>query len=370
MITLITGVPGSGKTAFALNQMLEITKTANRPIFVHGIPGLKLPHETVRCDSTNCDVCHQLPDTLLKANEWQQWAPEGAILFYDETQNIFRPRASAAQVPEHVATLEVHRHRGLDFILITQHPNLIDANVRRLVSRHVHLAGTWARRVSYEWGEAAANVTSTGSAVKGTYIIPKHVFPLYQSATLHTKLNRQRPFLLYLFPIFIFLAVFLGYRIYASRIAPKTQETPNPTEQTGTGTGLQSTTVPTEDPVKKFDFVPIIPNRPESAPAYQHLVKATAFPQLKGCIKSKDRCTCYTQQATEYLVSKFECEDIVKSARFNPYIQNQTTELTHITSGTKRQTTNQQPKQDISMDMINNQPPIQNMTSVEPTEEY
>ncbi|MDO9104756.1 MAG: zonular occludens toxin domain-containing protein [Methylovulum sp.] len=311
MITLITGVPGSGKTAYALNAMLQHAQENNRPIFVHGIPGLKIAHEPVKCSSQHCDACHTLSDELLKADDWHTWAPDGAILFYDETQNVFRPRSSSSKVPDYVAALEVHRHRGLDFYLITQHPNLIDANVRRLVSKHIHLAGTWLRRISYEWGETASNVQSTTTAVKTTYKIPKKVFPLYQSASLHTKLNRKIPPLLYIMAALLVIFSLGAYRLYHSRIAK-----PEPTATT-----LDNGPANLEDPAQKFDFVPTVFNRPESAPAYRQIVKVTDFPKLAGCLYSASRkkCTCYTQQATEYLVTKDECMDVVQHTRFNPY---------------------------------------------------
>lgn len=309
MITLITGVPGSGKTAFALNAMLDHAKQNNRPIFVHGIPGLKITHEPVKCSSQHCDVCHKLPEHTLKADDWHVWAPDGAILFYDETQNVFRPRSSASKVPDYVAALEVHRHRGLDFYLITQHPNLIDTNVRRLVSRHVHLTGNWLRRLSYEWGETASNVQSTSTAVKSTYKIPKKVFPLYQSASLHTKLSLKKPLLFYGLLALLFVFVFVSYRFYQSHAKKDTPVISSVADK-----------VNINDP-QKFDFVPTVFNRPESAPAYRQIVKVTDFPKLAACLYSeaKNKCTCYTQQATEYLVTKDECMDFVRHSRFNPY---------------------------------------------------
>ena len=42
MITLITGTPGTGKTAYAVS---ELEKISGKNIFVDGIPELQLPHE-------------------------------------------------------------------------------------------------------------------------------------------------------------------------------------------------------------------------------------------------------------------------------------------------------------------------------------
>ena len=85
MITLITGTPGSGKTAYALDMMIRLQKLDNsRPLFVHGIPDLKLPHQIVVCESSTCDYCTTLinRDDYPHALHWHEWAPQGAIFFF------------------------------------------------------------------------------------------------------------------------------------------------------------------------------------------------------------------------------------------------------------------------------------------------
>lgn len=221
MITLITGTPGSGKTAYALDMMIRLQKLDNaRPLFVHGIPDLKLPHQIVVCESSTCDYCTTLlnRDDYPHATYWHEWAPQGAIFFFDEVQNIHRPRHSSAAVPPCVATYEVHRHRGLDFFMITQNPMLIDSNVRALVSRHIHLTSTWARRVQHEWAQCKTDVSSTtDESIKSNYVLPKDVFKLYKSASLHTKVERKKPWVLYAIPV-ILVFIFIGFSALANRV--------------------------------------------------------------------------------------------------------------------------------------------------------
>ncbi len=154
MINLITGTPGSGKTSYALKFLLDQIKGSKRKIYVHGIPNLKIPHEQVYCRSKTCDHCslldiENMPESLM-ADQWHKYAPDGSVYFFDEAQNIYRPRSSASKVPDSVAAFEVHRHKGLDFFFITQNPRLIDSNIRALISRHIHLKPTWAGSVSAE----------------------------------------------------------------------------------------------------------------------------------------------------------------------------------------------------------------------------
>lgn len=246
MITLITGTPGSGKTAFALDMMVRQTRLDNaRKLYVHGIPELKLAHEIVVCDSPSCDYCgtlpiRRLPDDVentdcfspsgyLRADMWHEYAEKGAILFFDEVQNIHRPRNGAGVVPPAVAAYEVHRHRGLDFFIITQNPSLIDGNVRALVSRHIHLSSTWARRLQFEFSQCKTDLAvTTGEGVKSNYTLPKDVFKLYKSASLHTKLDRKTPFALYgigIVLVLVVVLVFYEYNTFKKKMTPATPVT-------------------------------------------------------------------------------------------------------------------------------------------------
>lgn len=229
MITLITGTPGSGKTAYALDMMLRLQKLDNsRKLFVHGIPELKVAHEIVVCDSKTCDYCTTLVerDSHLQAKDWHKWAEQGSIFFFDEVQNIHRPRHGSAPVPDCVATYEVHRHRGLDFFMITQNSMLIDGNIRALVSRHIHLTATWARRVQHEWAQCKTDLSSTlDESIKSNYVLPKDVFKLYKSASLHTSVSRKKPWVLYALPVLILVIFGLIYS-FQSRV--KNAAKPNP----------------------------------------------------------------------------------------------------------------------------------------------
>ena len=121
MITLITGLPGAGKTLYALNYVKNLSEKDNRQVYFSGINDIKLPW--IELD---------------KGEEWHQ-APTGSIVLIDECQRVFRPRGNGSAVPLHVSKLETHRHDGVDLVVITQHPMLADSNLRRLVGQHFHV---------------------------------------------------------------------------------------------------------------------------------------------------------------------------------------------------------------------------------------
>lgn len=268
MITLITGVPGTGKTAYLVAELENVAATG-RKIFVDNIPGLTLEHYRAgkvtewqkgtwlhidQYKRSSPSVAMELDSEDSDGNE--NWIPnpevvkdkegnlhrlafddhgqvvgsvpyeshKGALLVIDEAQRHFRPRASGSTVPDHVAALEVHRHQGLDIWLVTQRPGLIDSNVRALVGRHIALRATSLGRWKYEWPEVGdiESKSSRDTAARSRYKLPRHVFQLYKSAEVHTMQKHTLPFTA---KLLILLVPLLGFLLYTSykAIAAKQQ---------------------------------------------------------------------------------------------------------------------------------------------------
>lgn len=198
MITLLTGAPGSGKTAALVDLLRQVGK--DRPLYVYGLNGYKPAH---------------IP--LEDPTKWMETVPDGAAVVIDEVQQIWRPRGPGVKVPDHVAALETHRHRGLDFFLTTQGPNLLDANVRALVGRHIHLRELGVLgRMWYEWPETADNCRTgfRGAPIKKRYRLPKHVFEDYKSASMHIKPIRSFPMALVVAIVAIAIAAYMAFGFY------------------------------------------------------------------------------------------------------------------------------------------------------------
>jgi zona occludens toxin len=79
MITLITGSPGTGKTAWLISELLELRKNEpNRELYIHGIRNLRgIPHETIYCESQLCDICRgaDIPANAKFVENWMDWKP-------------------------------------------------------------------------------------------------------------------------------------------------------------------------------------------------------------------------------------------------------------------------------------------------------
>jgi zona occludens toxin len=341
MLTLITGTPGAGKTAWTVQELTRLP--SQRKIYVHGIPELKIAHESIYCVSDLCEHCRSL--TVLSDDQtafelrsapgipvplvetWPEWVTEGSLIVVDEVQRVWRP--SGSKVPDEIAALETHRHKGYDFWLISQGPHLFHSNIRLLIARHIHLVSTWRGRNEYEFSECRQNVTSRSDAVVRPYTLPKKVFGLYKSASLHTKVNHRKPLSFYFLLATLFIIAILGYTAYQrydARVNPK----PEQASEAAGGAGAQAVATPAASkPVNENkessgfpDFKPVIEGVPESAPAYSHLIKVTAAPVLAGCLRSeKAGCKCFTNQATPYHTTDLYCNEVVDGHRFNPYVQ-------------------------------------------------
>jgi len=262
MITLITGVPGGGKTAMCVEMILEELKK-ERKIYVVGIPQLlalhTVPDET-QPDGFRYFACENggNPCTWQKGtwlgidtynpveltddefadeesdNACSSWhangndcIDKGALVIIDECQTYFRPRSSSAKVPDYIAAFEVHRHQGLDFWLLTQKPNLIDMNLRGLVSRHIHIHTSGMGKKRLEWAEAhdpnskAARMTANMTK----YSPNKKVFDLYKSASEHTKLKIRMPngvYMLFALAIIFVAAITYLYFKLQDQVMPHT----------------------------------------------------------------------------------------------------------------------------------------------------
>ncbi|WP_455934115.1 zonular occludens toxin family protein [Neisseria sp.] len=333
MLYLLTGVPGSGKTLKVVSMLAKQKDFMNRPLYVDGIPDLKIPHE-------------EIPEGE-SIQTWPKWAPPGAIIVVDECQRIFRPRPNGSKVPDYVAELETHRHRGLDFLLITQHPRLIDVHLRSLIEHHTHFSKTnLGLRRKLEWTTGGAKDPESRANIKealiSVYRLDKSVYGLYKSAEEHTKIRTKKSKLLMLFPLALCL---IGYGIWSfsgfwgrfvgeaqstdkttevnktAENAPTTTQTP---QETATGR-YETQTIQAEQPkphISEDDYKPRIDNRPETAPIYDGMNKAVkTMPWPSACVKSDNGCNCYTDQGTKIKeIDKKTCISYIKDGLpFNPY---------------------------------------------------
>ena len=356
MITLITGSPGSGKTLYCVDKLLRPlvgttvdstnddgeTTTYNRTVFTN-IPRLLLDHELVDADWLE----------NLHVNR-----VTGCVVVFDEVQRVWPNRPSMSKKPAAVEYLETHRHDGIDIILMTQNPLLLDPAVRALVGRHLHIRrlGGLGAAVVYEWDSCSNALNYRAAFTKTPYKYNRAVFKLYHSADVHTKQTRRMPFVVWMLAFGVAGAASLWPDVIArvTGAAPREKPAVQQAEHQPTGSGgivqAEDGTLLTADgsPLRVTDenpapsipgggtggvgttenrpltaeeyretLVPRLPDYPHTAPRYDGLTSPVRAPYPAACIDSESKgCQCFNQHGVKMSVRKATCQNIVKNGLF------------------------------------------------------
>jgi len=331
MITLLTGLPGNGKTLYALSFVKEWAERENRPVFYSGISGLTL-------DWTEIDP-----------EKWFE-CPTGSIVIIDECQRVFRPRSLGRDVPEYVSKLETHRHQGIDLVFITQHPLLADSQIRRLVGCHKHLIrvfGTQAATI-HEWASCKDTCDKTSGrsdSIKTRWKYDKKVYEYYKSAELHTvkKNIPLRVYFLFLTPFIIAAAVWYMYTFTKEKSEPLKVQTQSLTSSNNTNnfSNVEHASYKNaKEDARQYVYqeTPRVHGLPHTAPKYDHLTKPTIVPVVSMCIDQYRECKCYSQQYTPIAMPREMCRDIMKNGIFRDFDPNpeRTKEMQNLLNGQKQ----------------------------------
>lgn len=317
-IHLITGLPGSGKSLGSVEMMLAFKQAEpDRPVYVHGVDGLKPSVAEV-----------------IDADQVRRWKelPVGSIIVVDEAQKLL-PARRQGEPAQWIRDLSEYRHHGIDLVLATQHPSLLDNYVRTLVDRHTHhvrkFGGSSVDR--YEWSYCCGSPlskTERRAALRSKWRFPKKLFDLYKSAELHT-IKKRVPWKVYamwgMFAAVAFGAVGAAWvLVHRTRnagqvVAGSAVVSSVPGRKGDTGGGVHYAS-PEEYAAA---FIPRVVNQPWSAPAYDGDA-IRSRPDLM-CIEFHARqngakvCQCYTEQATRYHVPPAECFRTAREGTYNPH---------------------------------------------------
>lgn len=337
MITLITGVPGSGKTLSVVSDLAKKVKKewADRKIFTHGIPELTIPTEKI-------PEGHDVKDM----NVWLKY-PEnnGSVVIVDEAQNIFPPRSAGSKTPELVEWLHVHRHSGVDIILITQMPGRIDKQVRDLVGAHYHIHKTpLGVRMRYFWDYCENNPKSgMRNARPEVYKFDKKAFGLYKSAEIHTKVKTPKSRVIWVIPLALVVFVstaYMGFKLLTGMAEGKGSDEPSSAPDVSAvshesvkkavegGSAVSAHEMgrqlsPNQNKNLTSEMLePKIQGLVESKPLYDNIRQVRQLEYPVACISGGNSgCSCYSSQGTVIKeIDKKTCNDYAKNGLpFNPY---------------------------------------------------
>jgi len=336
MITMFTGLPGNGKTLFALWSIKSRVDKANwenakenkpkREVFYHNINIL---------DKVT------LPWTEFDAEDWWD-LPPGSVIVIDECQDVFPKKPNGSALPDFYTQLAKHRHKGFDIFLITQHPSLVDNFVKKLVGQHYHSVRKFgmSRATIWEWQAASDSPEKPSShknAVSHKFAFPKQAFSWYKSAEVHT-VKRSIPTKLILAILFVIAVPLYGY--YALKQFQNRGKVPDaPLSSPGAVPGAVQPLGSVYGPVPGAAFDPVadaknfiavstprIAGLPHTAPKYDEMTKPTRVPIPAACIQVGKldgpkgvKCKCYSQQGTVMPVEMNMCMAIARDGYFQEF---------------------------------------------------
>lgn len=318
-ITLITAVPGSGKTLRAVWYMQQAIEQG-QTVFSCNVNGLAV------------EGVIDFPDPT----KWED-LPPNSVLVVDECQKFFRADRA---LPAYISAMETIRHMGIRLILLTQHPALIHTNIRALVGYHEHLVRENGKESAtiYTRSRVIDNVRSDKAlAVEDhhTWAYPKHCYALYKSAEVHTVKRTiphkyKRAALL-----FLVAGALLGGVVWQIRKASGESEAPPPVAAGGVSAasntdGKPSVAKPAITTAAEYaaQMQPMIADRPWTAAAFVNRpmvsdpkIYCMSSGTMKGKIWHADDCACVTEQGTRYELEQSACVDISRyGPSYNPFI--------------------------------------------------
>lgn len=326
-----TGVPGTGKTLHAVDDIEHVPQYANRNVYAHAVDEWARA-TPIACMHPGCRSCRKLDREvwkgMLKVEQWQEWVETGALLVIDECQYAF-PQRREKETPQYIVRLTEHRHDGVDFILMTPNINLMDINVRRLVERHVHHLVAWNGKFQIVHNEAMEAEKDLKNGLRERWTWPTRSFGKYKSSDMHVKLSKPIPRIYYVLGASVVIAAVafggIAYQSQRMRRQGVSQEflesqalkaeSVRPAvvrNFTSEGTAQSARALYFSNP-NNFSTRPRIAFLPESAPAYDSAdLPEVEAPRLAACVRSAAKgCKCYSQIGTHYEIPEDACRVLV-----------------------------------------------------------
>ncbi|UNU12604.1 zonular occludens toxin domain-containing protein [Xanthomonas translucens] len=332
MIYWYTGQPGHGKTLHAIERLLEF-KDQGRIVYACNIREF---------DYAKTGVLEMTPEQF---RDWPNFLPDGAVALVDEAyeHGMLPKRPNSSKVPHHVEQLAKHRHRGLDFIFVSQSPDKqCDQFVHDLIERHVHVRRRFGTKFVHlrEFDRFEAQAEKAVPLVVKRKLLPTRPMGTYKSTELDTT-ERKIPWYYIALPILVVLGLTLMYYTFGNmgkRIGGEPASGVPGKSVGATASDGAHATAPAgatshkpESPAEYASrMLPRIPGQPWTAPAYDDALTLPTAPPRVFCMSSLDgadargarlepTCTCVTEQGTAYDLGQPMCRTIARRGQYEPY---------------------------------------------------
>lgn len=333
MIYWFTGQPGHGKTLHAIERLLEF-KDQGRPVYACNIREF---------DYAKAGVLEMTPDQF---KDWPNFMPDGAVALVDEAyeHGMLPKRPAGAKVPHHVEQLAKHRHKGLDFIFVSQSPDKqCDQFVHDLIERHVHVRRRFGTKFVQlrEFDRFEAQAEKATPLVNRRRTLPTRPMGLYKSTELDTT-ERRIPWYIVSLPVMLVAAVGMIYYAFGGMAERLSGSPAEPVQTQGSAAAPRDGALATAGgaaarserlPLKEYvdQFLPRIPSQPWSAPVYDDALSVPSEPPRLFCMSSLGgenglgefdgpSCSCVTDQGTAYDLDESTCRYIARRGQYEPYL--------------------------------------------------
>lgn len=331
MIILITGTPGSGKSLYATQRIVDWVKEG-RNVY-SDIDGLNIPEVM------------SIPD-----GDWQG-TPKGSVVVYDEAQRneCFKYRAKEKLSNNTIISgMEYARHDGYDIVFITQSPKFLHLHLLELVGEHYHVSRPYGRAQAeiclHRQTSMMPNTVAAKERAEDVFKFkydPK-LFGLYKSAEIHTHKFRLPKYFWKLFAIIGFCLIGGLYIIFGTNnkildkdaysldpkeiaarkndpnaVKPVVYDNLTPEQRADLEARSPVPTDPTQNQVNQISYDP---NQP-FANQFNNAQTASNQPYLSGCMQLKNKCSCFTQQGSKLDVSLSDCKKVIGGEMpYNPFL--------------------------------------------------
>lgn len=313
-VILITGLPGEGKTLYAVSNYCK----GKSSVFTAGLKGSVFPE--------------------VDATKWYE-TPSGSVVVVDEAWKWFAPKNPTQEPPEHYKKVPEIRHSGHVLVLVTQHPQDLDSRIRRRVGKHYHVVRIFGseRANIHEWNHCHEDVEHRSDTESFVWEYDKASYGLYKSADQH-RIKVEIPRRIKRIPIYLGLAAvgIVGGVWWAYQSLSGTAETAQPPnlvdkqdggglfgglpalgKQGQGGRGQREEKKPMTTAEYLASMAPRIEDLRHTAPRYDELTKPTRVPVPAACMSMPSKgCKCWTQDATPYPISADVCQQIVAGGVF------------------------------------------------------
>lgn len=326
-----TGQPGHGKSLHAIERAMDFVKSG-RVVYACNVKDL------------NYEKTGMLPMTPEQFIDWPNSLPDGSVVLVDECyqHGMLNKLPPGSKLPKHVDELARHRHRGLDFIFVSQSPSrqchefIVD-----LIEEQIHVRRMFGTKFvelrKFDRHERNPEKARPISVTRQT--LNRKSKGLYTSTVLDTT-EKRVPWYYY-----ALAAAIVVVPIYAWWIIGKVghklahddgEQTAQYAAQPGAN-GARSATVATgvaaqQSALRSTDYVawmrPRVPSQPWTAPAYDGLTVPHDPPRV-FCMSSgrmhgkqwvSESCTCLTDQGTRYRMDHMLCARIAQDGQYEPFL--------------------------------------------------